>query len=271
MTQLNADTLKRSVQTRLLGQVVHYWDEVDSTNAALARLSKAGAGEGTVVVADAQTAGRGRIGKPWFSPPGVNLHLSVLLKPPIHLNEARLFTLIGSLAIADATEAHGVKAQVNWPNDVLVNDKKLAGVLAEVQTHQGRVEQVILGIGVNLNIDRPSMDRVFGAAAIGATSLYEALGRTIDRNAFAARLLESLEKHYFDFLAHGKGPLFKEWRSRSFLGRRVTVREEDMHVEGIAMDLDEEGCLLVTLDDGSTVRVQEGEVIPLSGGPRGGE
>src|ERR1700758_846264 len=101
MHSLNADALKQSAQTRLLGQVVHYWDEVDSTNTALLRLSKDGAVEGTVVIADAQKEGRGRIGKPWFSPPGVNLHLSILLKPPIHFNEVRLFTLIGSLAIAD--------------------------------------------------------------------------------------------------------------------------------------------------------------------------
>lgn len=271
MTQFNAEALKRAIQTRVFGQVVHYWDEVDSTNTALVRLSKEGAAEGTVVLADAQTEGRGRIGKPWFSPPGVNLHLSVLLKPPINFTEARLFTLIGSLTIADAIEAHGVKAQVKWPNDVLVNDKKIAGVLAEVQAHDGRVEQVILGMGVNLNLDRPSMDRLFGDAAPGATSLCEVLGRTVDRNAFAARLLESLEHRYFDFLAHGKRPVLHEWRSRSFLGRRVTLREEDMHMEGVAMDLDEEGCLLVNLDDGSTVRVREGEVIPLGHGPGGGE
>jgi BirA family biotin operon repressor/biotin-[acetyl-CoA-carboxylase] ligase len=271
MTQSNLDTLKRSLQTRILGQVVHYWETVDSTNAALARLSQDGAGEGTAVIADAQTEGRGRIGKPWFSPPGVNLHMSVLLKPPIHLTEARLLTLIGSLAIADAIEAHGVHAQVKWPNDVLVNDKKIAGVLAEVQAHDGRVTRLILGMGVNLNIDRPSMERLFGEAAAGATSLCEALGRTADRNIFSARLLESLEQHYLDFLAHGKRPLLSEWRRRSFLGRRVTVHEDDLHVEGVAMDIDEEGCLLVTLDDGSTVRVREGEVSPLGHGPRGGE
>ncbi|MBI3795758.1 MAG: biotin--[acetyl-CoA-carboxylase] ligase, partial [Deltaproteobacteria bacterium] len=128
--QLNAEAVKRITQTRVLGQIVHYWDEVDSTNAALSRLLKTGAVEGTVVVADTQTQGRGRIGKSWFSPPGVNLYLSVLLNPPIQLSEARLLTLIGSLAVADALEAQGVKAQVKWPNDVLVADKKIAGVLA---------------------------------------------------------------------------------------------------------------------------------------------
>jgi BirA family biotin operon repressor/biotin-[acetyl-CoA-carboxylase] ligase len=263
MSQLNAEALKHAAQTRLLGQVVRYWENVDSTNAALARLIKEGALEGTVVMADAQTAGRGRIGKQWFSPPGVNLHLSVLLKPPIQLQEARLYTLIGSLAIADAVESHGVKAQVKWPNDVLIGDKKIGGVLTEVQTHDGRVESLIMGVGVNLNIDRPSMDRLYGEAAAGATSLREAVGRTTDRNAFAARVLESLEQRHFDFLAHGKASLLKEWRSRSFLGRRVTVREGDIHVEGVAMNLDEEGCLVVNLDDGSTVRVREGEVLPV--------
>jgi BirA family transcriptional regulator, biotin operon repressor / biotin---[acetyl-CoA-carboxylase] ligase len=244
--------------------VVHYWNEVDSTNAALLRLIPEGAVEGTVVLADRQTAGRGRIGKPWFSPPGLNLHLSVLLKPPIPLHEARLFTLIGSLAVADVIETYGVNAQVKWPNDVLVNDRKVAGVLTDVRLHDGRVEYLILGIGVNLNIDRPAMDRLYREAAPGATSLCEVLCEPVDRTMFAARVLEALETRHFEFLAHGKDALLAAWRSRSFLGRRVTVREEDLHVEGVAMDLDEHGCLVVHLDDGSIVRVREGEVSPLA-------
>jgi BirA family biotin operon repressor/biotin-[acetyl-CoA-carboxylase] ligase len=264
MTHLDAEAIRQTAHTRLLGQQVRYWTEVDSTNVVLSRLSKEGALEGTVVVADAQTAGRGRLGKPWFSPPGVNLHLSVLLKPAIPMHEARLFTLIGSLAVADTIEAEGATAQVKWPNDVLVADKKIAGVLAEVQAQDGRIEQVILGIGINLNIDRADMDRLFGEAAAGATSLREVLGHEVDRAAFTARLLEKLEQRYFEFRSAGKEVLLNEWRSRSFLGRRVSVREEGVQVEGIAMDIDEQGCLLVTLDDGSSVRVREGEVMPLS-------
>jgi len=260
---VNIEAIKPALQTRLLGKDIRYWAEVDSTNAALARLVKEGCGEGTVVIAEAQSAGRGRVGKPWFSPPGVNLHLSVLLKPSIQVTEARFLTLIGSLAIADAVASYDVNTQVKWPNDVLVNDKKIAGVLAEVQLHHGQIEHLILGIGVNLNIDRPMMDRYFGDAAAGATSLYEASGKTIDRNAFTTQLLARLEHHYFAFLESGKEPVLRQWRSRSFLGRRVSVKEEDMHVDGIALDLDEEGCLIVALDDGSSVRVREGEVLPL--------
>jgi len=260
---INIAAIKPVLQTRLFGKNIQYWAEVDSTNAALARLTKEGCEEGTVVLADAQSAGRGRLGKAWISPPGVNLHLSVLLKPQIKIGDVRFLTLIGSLAIADALDAQGVKSQVKWPNDVLVTDKKIAGVLADLQLHNGQIDYLILGMGVNLNIDRPTIDRFFGEAAAGATSLYEALGRSVDRNAFAAQLLGSLEQRYFAFLEQGKAIVLEQWRSRSFLGRRVSVREEDMHVDGIALDLDDEGCLVVALDDGSSVRVREGEVVPL--------
>ena len=257
MTQLDADSVKHAAQTRLLGNVVHYWEQVDSTNAALARLLKKGAVEGTVVVADAQTAGKGRVGKPWFSPPGMNLYLSALLKPAIPVTDAHFYTLIGSLAIADACEFYEVKAQVKWPNDVLVDDKKIGGVLAELQVIGGRVDSLIVGVGVNVNISRNTMNHLYGEVAAGAISLCEALGHTVDRNALAARVLENLERRHLHFLAYGKQPLIAEWRSRSFLGRRVTIHEGKIRIEGIALNLDAEGCLTVTLDDGSTVEESE--------------
>lgn len=260
---VNIAAITPILQTRLVGKNIQYWAEVDSTNAALVRLVTEGGEEGAVVLADAQRAGRGRLGKSWFSPPGVNLYLSVLLKPQINFSDARFFTLIGSIAIAETLEMYGAKAQVKWPNDVLVADKKIAGVLAEIRLRDNQLDYVILGLGVNLNIDRPTMDRFFGEAATGATSLYEATGRLIDRNVFAAQLLGRIEHHYFAFMEKGKAIVLDQWRSRSFLGRRVSVKEEDMHVEGVALDLDDEGCLVVALDDGSSVRVREGEVVPL--------
>jgi BirA family biotin operon repressor/biotin-[acetyl-CoA-carboxylase] ligase len=263
MTTLNAEQVKHAAQTRLLGSVVHYWEQVDSTNAAIARLLKEGASEGTVVIADAQTIGKGRAGKTWFSPPGLNLHISVLLKPAIATTDAHFYTLIGSLAIADACESYNVKTQVKWPNDVLVNDKKIGGVLAELHASGARVDSLILGMGINVNISRNTMDHLYADAATGATSLHEALGHTIDRNALAARLLEHLERRHFLFLEYGSQPLLEEWRSRSFLGRRVAINEAGYHLEGIATNLDANGFLVVTLDDGSTVHVREGEVLPV--------
>ena len=266
MEIFSPEAIRRSLHTRLVGKSLHYWPQVDSTNAAVFRLLKDGATEGTVVVADAQTAGKGRLGKPWFSPHGLNVYFSVLLKPPIHLGEARVFTLIGSLAIADGLEEYNIQSQVKWPNDVLVEDKKIGGVLTEVQAKDGDVAQLILGIGVNVNIKRTEMDRLFGEAAAGATSVHEILGHTIDRTAFIAQLLGKLEKRYERFQSSGKDTLLDEWKQRSFLGRRVRVKEDERHVEGVAMDLDEEGCLVVKLDDGLSVHVREGEVAPWGKG-----
>ncbi|MBM4257569.1 MAG: biotin--[acetyl-CoA-carboxylase] ligase [Deltaproteobacteria bacterium] len=261
MTQLHADSVKKVIQTRLLGSVVHYWDEVDSTNAALVRMLRTGAEEGTVVIADRQTAGRGRVGKPWFSPPGVNLYLSVLMKPAIPIADAHFYTLIGSLAIVDALANYDVSAQVKWPNDVILKDKKIAGVLSEIQIANGHLDSLILGVGINVNISRNDMNQQYSDAASGATSLIEVLGRPVDRNVLAARILENLERRHFQFLAHGKQSVVAEWRSCSFLGRRVSINEGGIQVEGIAINLDDEGCLVVTLDDGSTAHVREGEVL----------
>jgi BirA family biotin operon repressor/biotin-[acetyl-CoA-carboxylase] ligase len=210
---VNVAAITPILQTRLVGKNIHYWAEVDSTNAALVRLVAEGCEEGAVVLADAQHAGRGRLGKSWISPAGVNLHLSVLFTPQINLNEARFFTLIGSIAIAETLERYGVKAQVKWPNDVLVADKKIAGVLAEIRLRDSQLEYVVLGMGVNLNIDRPTIDRFFGEAAACATSLYEAIGRQIDRNVFAAQLLGRLEHHYFAFMEKGKAVVLDQWRT----------------------------------------------------------
>ena len=269
MEIFSPEAIRRDLQTRhvrLLGKPLHYWPQVDSTNATLFRLLKDGAEEGAVVVADAQTSGQGRLGKPWFSPHGLNVYLSVLLKPPIHLSEARVFTLIGSLAIADGLDEHNIESQVKWPNDVLVGAKKIGGVLTEVQAQDGDVAQLILGIGVNVNIDRPTMDRLYGEAAAGATSVREVLGHTIDRTMFVAQLLEKVEKRYERFMWSGKDVLLDDWKKRSFLGQRVRVTEDERHVEGVAMDLDDEGCLVVRLDDGLSIHVREGEVAPWDKG-----
>jgi BirA family biotin operon repressor/biotin-[acetyl-CoA-carboxylase] ligase len=264
MEVFGAHAIKKQLRTRLIGREIRYWPEVESTNTMAMHLARQGAAQGTVVIADAQSGGRGRAGKPWYSPAGLNLYLSILLRPALELQEAALLTFIGSLAVADTIDAEGEPTQVKWPNDVLLADKKVAGVLAELHTARGKVEALVLGIGVNLNVERDMLDRALGEAAWGAVSLKEVLGRKVDRVAFAATLLENLEKRYHQFLANGGKAVIEEWKARSFLGRRVAVIEEGTRLEGVALDIDEKGYLLVLLDDGSQVHVREGEVIPLS-------
>jgi BirA family biotin operon repressor/biotin-[acetyl-CoA-carboxylase] ligase len=264
MEIFDAEALQRRLATRLIGRVIKYWPELDSTNTMAMRLAAEGAAEGTVVVADAQRSGRGRAGKFWYSPPGVNLYLSVLLYPAIAVQKVGLLTLIGSLAVADAVDAEGGQAQVKWPNDVLLLGKKVAGVLAEVQATAGQVDTLVLGIGVNLNVSQEILDRALGEAAWGAIALKEALGRQVDRGVFAATLLGNLDRRYEQFLTEGERDIIAEWKARSFLGQRVLVMAQEGSIEGVAADLDESGALIVRLDDGSAVHVFEGGILPLA-------
>jgi BirA family transcriptional regulator, biotin operon repressor / biotin---[acetyl-CoA-carboxylase] ligase len=251
------------LNTRFIGRELRYWPEVDSTNAMALRLAAERAVEGMVVLAEAQSNGRGRAGKSWYSPPGLNLYLSVILRPAVEVQKAALLTLISSLAIADAIEAEGGQAQVKWPNDVLLAGRKVAGVLAELRLLGERVEALVLGIGVNLNVSQDSLDQALGETAWAATSLKEVLGREIDRAAFAVTLLTSLERRYDRFRDSEGKTIVQEWKARSGLGHRVRIIERGRSVEGIAEDIDEAGYLLVRLDDGSLLRVSEGEILPL--------
>jgi BirA family transcriptional regulator, biotin operon repressor / biotin---[acetyl-CoA-carboxylase] ligase len=263
MEVFDIKALRKCLNTRLIGRELQYWPEVDSTNAMALRLAAEWAVEGTVVVAEAQSKGRGRVGKPWYSPPGLNLYLSVILHPAVEVQKAALLTLISSLAIADAIDAEGGQAQVKWPNDVLLADRKVAGVLGEVQALGERVETLVLGIGVNVNVSQDSLDHALGQTAWGATSLKEVLGREIDRVAFAVTLLESLERRYDRFRASEGKAIVQEWKARSCLGQRARIIERGRSIEGIAEDIDESGWLLVRLDDGSLLRVSEGETLPF--------
>jgi BirA family transcriptional regulator, biotin operon repressor / biotin---[acetyl-CoA-carboxylase] ligase len=156
--------------------------------------------------------------------------------------------------------------QVKWPNDVLLAGRKVAGVMAELQTIGQKVEALVLGIGVNGNVGQDMLDRALGEAAWGATSLKAVLGREIDRVAFAATLFESLERRYDRFLGSEGKALMAEWKARSCLGQRALVIDKERCIEGVAADIDESGCLLVRLDDGSQVHVFEGEMLPLAHG-----
>jgi BirA family transcriptional regulator, biotin operon repressor / biotin---[acetyl-CoA-carboxylase] ligase len=262
MDVFDIKALRKCLNTYLIGRELRYWPEVGSTNATALRLAAEGAVEGMVVVAEAQTKGRGRSGKSWYSPPGLNLYLSVILRPAVEVKRGALLTLISSLAIADAIEAERGQAQVKWPNDVLLGGRKVAGVLTELQTMGEKIEALILGIGVNINVDQDTLDHALGETAWRATSLKAVLGREVDRVGFATILLESLERRYDRFLASEGKAIVQEWKARSCLGQRARIVERGRSIEGVAEDIDEHGCLIMRLDDGSLVRVIEAEILP---------
>jgi biotin-[acetyl-CoA-carboxylase] ligase BirA-like protein len=186
---LNIDVIRQQLATHTIWRRIVLHEVVASTNASLRELADAGALEGTVVLAESQTAGRGRGHKTWFSPPGVNLYASILFRPPIAAVAAPGFAFIAPLALVDSIREVGGKAGLKWPNDVLVRNRKVAGVRAEMTARGDSVDYIVLGVGVNLNVTHEALRTGLGETGRFATSLREALGRAVDRNAFTARFL----------------------------------------------------------------------------------
>jgi BirA family biotin operon repressor/biotin-[acetyl-CoA-carboxylase] ligase len=258
---LSLERIRQNLGPRLSEGRLRLYDAVPSTNTVLRELARAGAPDGTVVLADSQTAGHGRAGKPWFSPPGVNLYASVLLRPDIQPGAAGVYSFVASLALADAIREQGLAPAIKWPNDVLVKRRKVAGTLAEVVVAGDRVEHMILGVGVNVNVEPEALRAALGAAAQQATSLKEALGRPVDRNAFAAAFLTAVDEWLVTTREQGLAPLIRAWSDLDIVaGRRVEVREGAAVFDGRARGVDAWGRLEVVDPRGAVHRVVAGEI-----------
>jgi BirA family biotin operon repressor/biotin-[acetyl-CoA-carboxylase] ligase len=259
--KIDIDVVRKHLKGPAFAREIHLFATVASTNAALRELATKGAPEGTVVIAEEQTEGHGRFGKPWFSPPGVNLYLSVLLRPALAPRDVAILSFAGSLALCDAIRTEGLDATIKWPNDVLVERKKVAGVLVECATIESRVDYVIIGFGVNLNVTHAALMAALGRSGHAASSLGDVAGREIDRNAFAAALLDRLAGWAETHRARGPEPLLAAWRDRDILtGRRVEVRGEGPSYEGRVLGVDAQGHLVLRDSRGRQRRVLAGEI-----------
>lgn len=244
---LSITGIRRRLHTAVTGRQIFLFHEVDSTNSTLSRLARSGALEGTVVLAESQTAGRGRLGQAWFSPPGVNLYASTLFREPLPLEEAPLFSFIAGLALADAVLSAGASPAIKWPNDVLVDGRKVAGALIECVARGGEVEYLVVGVGVNLNVDLDALAAALGPAASTATSLRAATGRDVNRDAFVADYLNALDGWALRYRDHGPAPVLQAWRDRDILtGRRVEIRGAGQPFLGRVGGVDSRGRLVVT-------------------------
>jgi BirA family biotin operon repressor/biotin-[acetyl-CoA-carboxylase] ligase len=249
------DGVADRVETRVIGRCIHWHETLPSTNDRAIDLAESRAPEGTVVVAEEQTAGRGRLGRPWVSPRG-GVWLSVILRPDLPLPRVPLIGLAASVAAARSIlTTTGLAARVKWPNDVLVGGRKVVGVLLEAGAEG---EWVVVGIGVNANVSHAALPK---GAGYPATSLQELLGRPMDRVALLQALLGELERGY-DGLRLGDTPsVLRRWREMSdTLGRNVRVETAAGAIEGVAADIDGEGALLIERRGGAIQRVVAGEV-----------
>jgi len=254
---LIAETLRRGLYTRVVGRRILFYPALGSTMDEARRQAEAGCDEGTLVVAETQTAGRGRFSRTWVSQPG-NLYLSAVFYP--RLAGLPFVGILGAVAVARAIlRTTGVPPQLKWPNDVLVGGRKVAGILVESVVEGGEVKYSVLGIGINV-----SMDRQYLAGIAAATSLNQATEKVTARDELLARLLHEIDALYLK-LRQGQTPL-AEWKGLlETLGRRVKVTSSNQShgnqsYGGLAEDIDELGNLQLRLDDGQLVTVTSGDV-----------
>jgi len=256
---LTPSEIKPLLKTKRLGKVIHYFRSIGSTNAEAYRLALRGASEGEVVIAESQEKGRGRLGRNWFSPPLLNLYLSVILRPPIPPHQASLMTLMAAVATAQGIEEFsGLHPVIKWPNDILVKNRKVAGLLNEIHSETDRIHFLILGIGVNLNMDGRMFSKEIRDVA---TSLKMEMGKAISRKDFVRRLLEILEKWYEVFLKEGGKAILEAWKERAQIrGKQVKVSSFGETLVGRAIDVDSEGRLILETETGEQRRVVAGDV-----------
>jgi BirA family biotin operon repressor/biotin-[acetyl-CoA-carboxylase] ligase len=245
------------LNTHDLGQVLHWYEEVGSTSDRAKELAEEGAEGGEVVIAEAQTAGRGRRGRVWSSPPRRNLYFSVVLRPDLPPARAPELTLVASLALCDALRQAGVAAGIKWPNDVLASGRKIAGVLTELAAEPDRVHWVVVGAGVNVNARPEDFPEELRDQA---TSVLIERGQAAPRALLAAACFTALEDWLDRHAEEGFAPIREAWRARSVtLGREVVVHEGGRELTGVAEDIDDAGALLVRTRAG-VERILAGDV-----------
>jgi len=255
MPWLDLSRLQENLATRWLGRTFVYYTSTTSTQDVARREAEAGAPHGAVVVADAQTAGRGRLGRTWLSPPGENLYLTAILRPS--QREVYQLAIVAPLAAAKAIEeVTPLRTGIKWPNDVWIGEKKVCGVLIEMEMGPHSPLFALMGIGVNVNMDMKSVPEIAGIA----TSLRHELGREVSREDLLASLLNHLEALY-EASREAPEEIWNQWRDRLItLGRRVIARWGDQVIEGTAEEVDRRGHLLIRRPDGQIVAVEAGDV-----------
>jgi len=254
--RLFALEVTHGLNTKFIAKKIHYFDYLASTMDLAMQLGIQLAANGTLVLAESQTKGRGRLGRSWFSPKHKGIYLSLILRPKISPSASPVLTLLAAVSICEAVKkVTSLDAQIKWPNDIFIHNKKIAGILTEMNAEVDKVNFVVIGIGLNVNNDKKSL-------IAQATSLKEQTGQPINRVILLQELLRKIENNYSLLEDRGAQVIIDKWRSFSLtLGRRVKIYCQDKHIEGAAVDIDQDGALLIRKDSGLTQKVFSGDVM----------
>jgi BirA family transcriptional regulator, biotin operon repressor / biotin---[acetyl-CoA-carboxylase] ligase len=246
------------LKTRVIGKKILYYNELDSTNTTAYELAHKINGEGAIVVAEKQNKGKGRLLRHWSSPKSGGIYMSVILRPDITPFYAPIITLMAAVSVAQAIrETSAVEACIKWPNDIIVKDKKVAGILTEMEAESDRVKFIILGIGINVNTMLSELPKT-------ASSIARMSGGPVSRQALLIAIIERLEHNYNNINKAGFSEIRLEWKNLSAtLGRRVRANCMHKIIEGTACDIDRDGALKIRTDNGFHEKIFAGDLVVL--------
>ncbi len=253
--KLLPDEISYGLKTKILGKKIYAYNSADSTNSIAYNLAEQAVAEGTLIVAEKQTKGKGRMGRHWVSPQGSGIYMSLILKPKISPAEAGKITLISSVAVARTIrKITKLKALIKWPNDVYIDNAKVCGILTEMSAEMDMINFIIMGIGININTPKSSLPDI-------ATSLFLKTKQKVDRISFLQEMLLELEAQYNKLVKGSFSDIINDWRDLSLtLGKRIKVEWRKQLIQGQAMDIDDVGALIVRDDFGFSHHILSGEV-----------
>ncbi|MCY6485321.1 biotin--[acetyl-CoA-carboxylase] ligase [Clostridium aestuarii] len=256
---LTYEEIKDNLSTKYIGRKIIYLDTVGSTNNKAKELAVEGAPEGTIIISEEQTTGRGRLGRNWVSPKYKGIWMSIILRPDINPINVPKITQIAAAAVTKASEDIGIEVKIKWPNDIVLNNKKVCGILTEMSGELIRVNHVIVGMGINVNIDS---DDFIDEVKDKATSLKIETGRYIERKVLAAKIMNCFEELYEEFINEESiEKSIKICREKSVLiGKEIRIIERQKEITAEAIDLSEDGKLIVKYEDGKIQEIISSEV-----------
>lgn len=257
--KVTGNEIHLGLQTEFIGRNIHFEETVESTQKIAARLVYEGAPEGTVVIAEEQTAGRGRLSRPWHSPKGTGVWMSVILRPDIPPQKAPQLTLLAAVSIAQAIEkCTGLSVGIKWPNDILVHSKKTVGILTELQADPDKIHAVIIGIGMNVNQHH---EQFAEDIRLTATSLAIETGQEQKRAELIQAILLQMEKLYKQYIAEGFSIIKLLWESYAIsIGKEITARTMTQSIVGTAKGITEDGVLMLEDQDGRVHHIHSADI-----------
>lgn len=256
---ITADEISFGLKTKFVGSNIHYEETLDSTQKVAYRLAYEGAPEGTIVIAEEQLAGRGRMQRKWHSPKYSGIWMSVILRPEIPPQKAPQLTLITAVAVVQAIqETTGLHPQIKWPNDILLSGKKITGILTELQAESDKINSIIIGIGINVNQREEDFPKEIKEIA---TSILNELGQPVSRAKLIQSLLKNLEKLYLLYLDKGFQPIKLLWESYAIsIGEFITARTLNKTITGRALGITEDGVLLMEDEAGTVHHIYSADI-----------